>query len=98
MHVDDVPMPRTNLHYHDLAMKGERITEVGNKRIRGKGMMPLEEYDVAMSLSPVDDCHDAVVNIGLQRRVANHALHKGKMKVPGTARRYTNWSRLGIGG
>ena len=91
-------MPRTNRHHHDVAAKGERTAEAGNKPVGGKGTMSLEEYHVAMTLSPVDDRHDAVVNVGLQWRVPNHALHKGEAKLSGTVRRYIDRSCLGIGG
>ena len=60
--------------------------------------MSLEEYDVEVSPSSVDHCHDTVVNIGLQRRVTNYALHEWKAELPDTARCHLDWSRLGIGG
>ena len=60
--------------------------------------MSLEEYDVAVSPSPVNHRHDTVVNIGLHWCVTNYALHKGKAELSGTACRHPDRSHLGMGG
>ena len=78
-------------------MEGEQITEVGNKCVGRKSAMSLEEYDVAVSLLPINHHYDTVVNIGLHWCVTNYALHKGKAELSGTACCHPDWSHLGMG-
>lgn len=97
-HIDNVPVPRTNAHHDDVSPKGEWVTEARDNRVGGKSSVSLEEHNVAMKTRPVDNGYDTIVDVGLQRRVTNHALHEGKAELSGTARYHANRSGFGIGG